>query len=290
MKSRKFDVYAFADYSGSKFKKGQEKSIALSVICNDDEKPRTTKCYTRESLRYEILSLLTKATQNDQRVIFGFDHSFSFPDGFYEVVTGNRWKTWEQLLDLLCFGTQGNQKLPSVNDEPREWAKAANDCICERLNIKSGGPFWGHNFKYQETDPEFFEKPTRLKEKRLTEERCPKTKPIYKIGGKGTVGLQSLYGIQHLAKLRYDLKDRGVKLFCWPFDGWDFPSSGHILVEMYPALANKKEKTDENDAEACSIWLYEQDKANTLIKWFNPNLDDDELRLARLEGWILGVL
>lgn len=34
----------------------------------------------------------------------------------------------------------------------------------------------------------------------------------------------------------------------------------------------------------------EQDKANTLVKWFNPNLDDDELRLAGLEGWILGVL
>lgn len=286
MKSRKFDIYAFADYSGSKFKKGQERSIALSVICNDDEKRRTTKCYTRESLRSEIQSLLIKATQNDQRVIFGFDHSYSFPDGFYEVVTGTRWKTWQQLLDILCFGTK---ELIPVNNRPREWAKSANDCICKRLNLRKGGPFWGSHFKYQETDPRFPFASTPIKEKRITEERCPQTKPIYKIGGNGTVGLQSLFGIQHIAKLRLDLKDRGIKLFCWPFDGWDFPSSGHILVEMYPALVNKKEKTDENDAEACSIWLYEQDKANTLIQWFNLNLDDDELRLARLEGWILGV-
>ncbi len=287
MKSRKFDVYAFADYSGSESTNDQKKSIALSIICNENEKPQTTKCYTRESLRYEIQSLLVKATQNDKRVIFGFDHSYSFPEGFYEIVTGNRWKTWEQLLDLLCNGTK---ELPPVNDKPREWAKAANDCICKRLNIITGGPFWGPLFKYQETDPKFFEKTTRLKEKRLTEDRCPKTKPIYKIGGKGTVGLQSLFGIQHLAKLRYDLKDVGIELFCWPFDGWDFPSSGHMLVEMYPGLVNEKEKTNENDAEACSTWLYEQDKANSLIQWFNPNLEDDKLKLAGLEGWILGVL
>lgn len=138
MKSRKFDIYAFADYSGYKTANDQKKSIALSIICNDNEKPRTTKCYTRESLRKEIHSLLVKATQKDQRVIFGFDHSYSFPDGFYEVVTGTRWKTWQQLLDILCYGTQ---ELPPVNDKPREWAKSANDCICKRLNLKKGGPF-----------------------------------------------------------------------------------------------------------------------------------------------------
>ncbi|VVB85801.1 Uncharacterised protein [uncultured archaeon] len=286
MKSKIFDIYAFADYSGSKYKNVQKKSIALSIICNDNEKPRTTKCYTRESLSFEILSLLVNATHNDQRVIFGFDHSYSFPDGFYQVVTETRWITWGQLLDLLCYGTK---ELPPVNDKPREWALAANDFICKRLNIKAGGPFWGPNFKYQVTNPKFFEKTTRLKEKRLTERRCPKTKPIYKIGGIGTVGLQSLYGIQHLTKLLYDLKDRGIELFCWPFDGWDFPSSGHLLVEMYPALVNEKEKTDEQDAEACSTWLYRQDKANTLIPWLYPNLRDDELKMARLEGWILGV-
>lgn len=288
--SRIFDVYAFADYSGHKSISGQKKSIALSVICNDNEKPQTTICYTRELLRHEIISLLIKATHNDQRVIFGFDHSYSFPEGFYEVVTGNRWNTWQQLLDLLYYGMHGTQELPSVNDKPREWAKAANDRICKRLNIKTGGPFWGPYFKDQQTDPKFpFEK-TILKEKRLTEERCPKTKPIYKIGGIGAVGLQSLYGIQHLAKLCYDLKDRGIELFCWPFDGWNFPSSGHMLVEMYPALVNKKEKTNENDAEACSTWLYKQDKANILVPWFHPNLEDDKLKMARLEGWILGVL
>lgn len=63
-----------------------------------------------------------------------------------------------------------------------------------------------------------------------------------------------------------------------------------MLVEMYPALVNENEKTNEQDAEACSTWLYKQDKANTLIQWFNPNLDDDGLKMARLEGWIMGVL
>ncbi len=74
MKSRKFDVYAFADYSGSKPTNDQKKSIALSIIGNDNEKPQTTKCYTRESLRYEIQSLLVKTTlmispENGQKLL-----------------------------------------------------------------------------------------------------------------------------------------------------------------------------------------------------------------------------
>lgn len=228
---------------------------------------------------------MVQAEQDNQRVIFGFDHSYSFPIGFYETITGNKWKTWEQLLELLCNGAQ---ELKPVNDKPREWAKAANDCICKQLNLK-GGPFWGPNFKYQETDPKFPFECTPLKEKRLAEEICSRTKTIYKIGGIGTVGLQSLYGIQYIARLRQDLKTNGIKLFCWPFDGWELPSSGHVIVEIYPALVNKGLKSDENDAEACSKWLYKQDKDNKLINLLKPKLTENEYKRALLEGWIIGV-
>lgn len=217
-----FDIYAFADYSGAASIQSQKKAIAVSVICeNNIFQGMSFKLYTRESLRLDFQFLLIEAARQNKRVIFGFDHSYSFPVGFYEAITGTKWGAWEQLLNFLCSGTS---EIPSIGDKPREWAKVIN----KEFNTDNGGPFWGPNFAYQENDPKFlFES---IKEKRLTEERIPRTKSIYKIGGIGSVGLQSLYGIQHIAKLRHELEIKGIKLFCWPFDGWELPSSGHVLV------------------------------------------------------------
>lgn len=284
-----FDLYAFADYSGSKSEYQQRKAIALSVIDNNKKQLYTDHTYTRESLRNFFITILVKASSEKKRIMFGFDHSYSFPVGFYDIVAGEKWETWEQLLDLLY---NGGQELPPVNDRPREWAKAVNDLICKRLGLPKG-PFWGPNFKEQQKSPEFPFKSWNMKEKRLVEERVPQTKPVYKIGGPGSVGLQSIYGIQNLVELRNEIRSRGIELFCWPFDGWDLPSSGHMLVEIYPKLFNKKSKNHLQDAEACSEWLYEQDKKSRLLDWLDPDNfkmeSRNELQRASLEGWIIGV-
>lgn len=284
-----FDLYAFADYSGSKSEYQQRKAIALSVIDNNKKQLYTDHTYTRESLRNFFITILVNASSEKKRIMFGFDHSYSFPVGFYDIVAGEKWETWEQLLDLIY---NGGQELPPVNDKPREWAKAVNDLICKRLDLPKG-PFWGPNFKEQQKSPEFPFKSWNMKEKRLVEERVPQTKPVYKIGGPGSVGLQSIYGIQNLVELRNEIRSRGIELFCWPFDGWDLPSSGHVLVEIYPKLFNKKSKNHLQDAEACSEWLYEQDKKSRLLDWLDPDnfkLESrNELQRASLEGWIIGV-
>lgn len=137
-----------------------------------------------------------------------------------------------------------------------------NNTICKKLNVNTGGPSWGPHFYSRIKDPKFqFE---AIKKKRLAKERIPKTKPIYKIGGNGSVGLQSLYGIQHISKLRNELKRNYVELFCWPFDGWELPSSGYVLVEIYPGLFNQISKGNAEDVIACSIWIKEQDRTNSL--------------------------
>ncbi len=99
-----FDLYAFADYSGSKSEYQQRKAIALSVIDNNKKQLYTDHTYTRESLRNFLISILVKASSERKRIIFGFDHSYSFPVGFYEIVAEKKWETWEQLLDLLYNG------------------------------------------------------------------------------------------------------------------------------------------------------------------------------------------
>ncbi len=56
---------------------------------------------------------------------------------------------------------------------------------------------------------------------------------------------------------------------------------------------NKKSKNHLQDAEACSKWLYEQDKKSRLLDWLDPDnfkLESrNELQRASLEGWIIGV-
>lgn len=281
-----FDIYAFADYSGAASIYLQRRSIALSIIKNSDNARFSSKGFTRESLRTEIEALLSHATTAKKRVLFGFDHSYSFPAGFYETVTSVKWRSWDQLLKLLCCGTD---ELPPVNDSPREWAGICNRLISEKTCLTCGGPFWGPNFRFQIKDPKFPYHSTLLNEKRLTEERCRSTKPIFKLGGIGSVGLQSLFGIQHIAKLRHFCRKNRIELFCWPFDGWDIPTEGHLMVEIYPALFNSGIKGDIEDATACSIWLRDQDCEDTLPDYFRPELTPREKERASLEGWIVGV-
>jgi len=55
-----FDLYAFADYSGSKYEHQQRKAIALSVIDNNKKQLYTDHTYTRESLRNFFITILDK--------------------------------------------------------------------------------------------------------------------------------------------------------------------------------------------------------------------------------------
>ncbi|MGZ4164324.1 MAG: hypothetical protein ACXVDB_07745, partial [Tumebacillaceae bacterium] len=261
--STTFDWYAFADYSGATSPRLQRKHIVLATLAAGavsvaENVDVSVEHHTRESLLHAVKALLAEATRQGKRVIIGFDHSYSFPIGFVETVNGAKWERWEQLLDLLEQGFGAGGHLPPVQDQPREWADVANRVIGQRIGIASGGPFWGSHFHSQVRDPKFPFAETLLEERRLVEMRCKRMSPIYKIGGAGTVGLQSLYGIGYLAKLRAFCKEYGISLHAWPFDGWELPAEGHVLVEVYPTLFNKGARTDEEDAMSCARWLAEQ--------------------------------
>ncbi|MCX7569231.1 hypothetical protein OS242_04600 [Tumebacillus sp. DT12] len=280
-----YDYYAFADYSGAKDERQQKKHIVLAVASHRDENVRLVQGLTRESLLEAVQILLAEATANGQRVLLGFDHSYSFPTGFYETVSGSEWTSWEQLLSLLV---QGGHGLPPIGDVPREWAMAANRRIGELIGIDSGGPFWGANFA-QLKNPRFPHDATPLRNRRLVEERCPRMKPLYQIGGNGAVGLQALFGIGRLARLRTYCREREIPLFFWPFDGFEPPDHGHVLVEVYPTLFNHGTRSDAEDARACAVGLRDRDRAGTLNAYFHPDLTDDERRRASVEGWVIGV-
>lgn len=221
------------------------------------------------------------------RVLCGFDFQYSFPAGFWRTLT-NLSEIWEQMAQGMADGVPG---LPQVVEEPksnaREWAEVANNQIARQLGC-SVGPFWGPNFS-QAKDPGFFRsQKLPFDEYRIVEKRLPGCKPIFKIGGRGSVGLQSLCGIPGLFRLRSICSAQKIPMHFWPFDGWDFRGT-HTVVEWYPAIYNKGQKSDKKDACACVEWAQSMDEDGTLSRFFTPWLPSFEKTQAIFEGWVLGV-
>lgn len=109
------------------------------------------------------------------RLLFGFDHNYGFPAGFYEALWGVEPDSWEQVLEDYyrsveqfagwekeSFGMRsdpmdeaaptaaghvrnGADWLQLEQWSPREWAREANMQISRLGDIKEGS-FWGSRF------------------------------------------------------------------------------------------------------------------------------------------------
>ena len=79
------------------------------------------------------------------------------------------------------------------------------------------------------------------------------------------------------------------------FDGWDIPNERSAIAEVYPALwkrpvpADSERSLDQQDAFNVAKWLSWADRLGYLHSFLEPNLNGDKRKVARLEGWILGV-
>ncbi|MFC0211830.1 hypothetical protein ACFFK0_05060 [Paenibacillus chartarius] len=307
-----FDVYAFADYSGAASDKEQRRRIAWCVgrrlsglldgrgelpaeVSNgtgDEGRPLSIVGCTRRELVEVALRLLQKATAARERVLFGFDHNYSMPVGFYEAATGREQRSWRQMLDWLADELEVGLE-EGVEPHPRQWAARVNEAIARRLKLPVG-PFWGPHFSPGRRMFPFGEFGARLPERRLVETRQTGMKSAYQLGGAGSVGLQSLFGIARLRQLLRRCEAADIPLHCWPFDGWSPPQQKHVMVEVYPTLylpAAAGRRTDAGDAAACVRWAREQDRLGQLDEWLAepPGLTPAERRRAALEGWVLGV-
>ena len=71
--------------------------------------------------------------------------------------------------------------------------------------------------------------------------------------------------------------------------------AGAVVVSgpRYPCFARAYPRegrtVDEQDACAVARWLAEADGRGVLAEYFTPPLTAAERKVARLEGWILGV-
>jgi len=174
-----------------------------------------------------------------------------------------------------------------MDNQPRIWAEKVNNMLANNLHSPYG-PFWGPHF-VQIYSPDFNFDKAGFKTYRLVEQRLPGLKSIFQLGGVGSVGMQSLYGISKLAQLIRFCRHHEIPLHCWPFNGWEIPKNKHLLVEIYPALYNKRPKSDVSDAMASTAWFLEKVSTNSLIDILSPDLTYQERSVASIEGWVAGV-
>ncbi|MCD1260046.1 hypothetical protein B5M42_014625 [Paenibacillus athensensis] len=262
------------------------------------EEVKAAKGFTRQTLWEEALQLLRAASSASERVLFGFDHNYSFPAGFYDAVTGRAPGSWRELVDWLYATMQDFVE----NDRllPRKWA-AMHNRLLEQRHGWPVGPFWGPHF--QPMQRRFAYTPGNapyrtgeapcIRDRRLTELEHPTAKPVFQLGGNGAVGLQSLFGIYYLSKLLTCCAQEGIAVHAWPYDGWTIPQTGHVLIEVYPTLFVPKteRRSDAGDAEACAKWAQKADEGGLLGELLaKPSgLDQAAEDRVRLEGWIAGV-
>jgi hypothetical protein len=81
----------------------------------------------------------------------------------------------------------------------------------------------------------------------------------------------------------------------WPFNGWEIPESKSVVAEVYPSLWTRRfprngRDPDEQAAYAAAAWLQRADLNDSLGTFFHPPLTRDEREVAKIEGWILGVV
>lgn len=283
-----FDVYIAVDFSGSKDAGRQKASIAFVEAQRGEPPDIQQERFNRFEVVLYLLQRLFYHSSKGKRVLCGFDFSYSFPQGFWDALTGQS-EMWPAITSGLVNGIAN---LPPIVEKPesnaRGWAELANKKLAHSLDTGIG-PFWGPGFS-QSTDPRFPFSKVPFKEYRLTEQRGSGFKPIFKVGGAGSVGLQSLCGLPYLFHIQTTCVQQKTSLHCWPFDGWNPEGTAHYLVEWYPALYNKGQKSHEQDALACIEWAMEMDDDDLLSDYFSPALSDEEKAQAAIEGWILGIL
>lgn len=318
-----FDWYAFADYSGAADEAAQRKAIAWAV--DRGEGIVVTQGLTRQGLLRNAVALLREAESMGKRVLFGFDHNYGLPAGLYEALWGAEPVSWEQIIGDYCqsvaqfagwkkddFDAElqgdnegrngGSGKACALRLEqwsPRAWAKVANEQIVHNLDV-AAGPFWGSRFG-PKPDAELFRAFTLpggqsfvLHDRRLAEMRYRRLKPGYQLGGIGSVGQQTLYGILYLRELLDQCRKEKIAVHVWPQEGSRVPEAGHVAVEVYPTLSLALEgirgpRTDAGDAAACVSWLSRLDREGELEQLLGLPFSEEEWKHARLEGWVLGI-
>ncbi|MEM9411091.1 MAG: hypothetical protein AAGA30_08260 [Planctomycetota bacterium] len=252
-----FDHFIGIDYSGAGTAQSRQKGIQVYLSKPGQVPnvilPEPADSKSKTWSRLLLHQWLVKFLPDHPSTLIGIDHGFSFPISYMER---HQLKTWKQFL------TDFIQHWPT--DSPNSTVEEFRD-----QNKRQG-----HNNEF-----------------RLTEKRTAGAKSVFQFDVQGSVAKSTHAGLPILAGLK---KQFASQVHFWPFDGWQPKPNMTVITEVFPSLFRNRyprgpRTVDQQDAYSICRWMSEMQKINRLDDFFDPPLSPHERRIAKREGWILGV-
>ncbi|MGZ4845831.1 MAG: hypothetical protein ACXV7C_09210 [Candidatus Angelobacter sp.] len=257
-----FNNYIGIDYSGAEVPTAGLKGLRIyegDTVMPPREvapPPSPRRYWTRREIAEWLVANLSVGPPS----IVGIDHGFSFPLRYFQE--------HHLPLDWPLFLDDFQQHWPT--DEDHTYVDFVRDGLYGNAAARSGDSRW----------------------RRLTELHARTAKSVFHFDVPGAVAKSTHAGLPWLRYLRQHL---GSRVHFWPFDGWQFPPNTSVIAEVYPALWNKGfpsegRTADQQDAFAIAEWLRRADIAGTLSDFLCPVLAPADREIAKIEGWILGIV
>ena len=256
-----FDCYIGIDYSGAQTADSSLKTLRVYIAhgkCDPLEVNPTDsgKAYwTRKSIAFWLRGKLNEP----YKTLVGIDHGFSFPLNYFEKYKIKR--NWDYFL----------------NDFVNHWPSHKDNTSLELIinGYTGSGCMRTGNSRWR----------------RLTEQASKGAKSVFHFNVPGSVAKSTHAGLPWLRFIRNEYK---TAVHFWPFDGWNPKTAKSVLAEVYPSLWSKfydqSDRTaDQHDAYSVVKAFQKADFENELLNWFNPKLPLKARKIAKIEGWILGI-
>lgn len=257
---RCFERYVGIDYSGAETPTSSLKGLQVFVAGGDHAPvsepppPSAKKYWTRREIGHWLVDELSAG----HPTLVGIDHGFSFPVAYF--------KRHGLPLDWPTFLDDFQRHWPTDGDHM--YVDFVRDGAVGNGAARTGSRRW----------------------RRLTELCTRSAKSVFHFDVQGSVAKSTHAGLPWLKYLRERVR-RPVHF--WPFDGWRAPDEASVVVEVYPRLWREIPSpigmtAHEFDAFVVADTLRAADLDGRLTKWLAPDLSPAAMRLASIEGWIIG--
>jgi hypothetical protein len=263
------DRIAILDWSAANQPRLGKDSIWLGV---NGQPPENLP--TRAAALARLQALVAETLAAGQRLLIGADFAFGYPAGFARALTGQAGalSVWDW-LDAR------------ITDDDRN--RSNRFAVAARANaaLPGLGPFWFNPTR--EELPDLPHKGTARHghgwpEHRLCDAQAKGAQSVWKLGGAGAVGSQSLTGLPRLNQLRH--RFRGA-VAVWPFEA---PTTPIVLAEVFPSLlAPRVAAATGMVRDAAQVTLLS--RALAAQPELAPLLTHPDHPAIADEGWILGL-
>lgn len=258
----RFNRYIGIDYSGAETAESSCKGVRVFMAEGSAEPiqvqppPSPRRYWTRRGLA----EWLREELDRDIPTIVGIDHAFSFPLAYFEKYRLS--SDWQDFLVDFQHHWPTNELGTYID-------------FIRHGNVEQGLKRMGDSAWL-----------------RLTERWTATAKSVFLFDVQGSVAKSTFAGLPWLLYLRRECKH---PIHFWPFDGWEVPPGFSVVAEVYPSLWTKRfprenRDGDEQAAYAAAAWLQRADISGTLETFLKPSLTAEERGIAKIEGWILGVV